>query len=235
MFLFKQFKMTYPKSSSANANITLSQLITQVFTEGGTKLSDVTFRVNTDNDIDLGQFRASNATPAQIFQKLKDIYGIYCRMVNKVLVVGLASDATDTKVKNFKMEEVCINSNELQYIRSEDVQVRVKVVSMLKDSTKLEAEAGDTDGEQRTYFVYNVTSQTDLQKMADERVKPLKYTGFRGAFETLGQPYTRVGDYAKITSTVIPERNGSYLVSGVKRFGGVTQGYKQTLELEAKV
>jgi len=63
-----------------------------------------------------------------------------------VLYIGFASDATDTKEAEFKMEEVCINSNELYYQREEDYTIKVKCISMLPDNTKLEAEAGDPDG-----------------------------------------------------------------------------------------
>ena len=254
MFLFKQYSLTFPKeitpprkvslsgkplkySWTSKENIKLSELIGNVFHEGQYQglIDGIDLRVIPTNDISLGQFRASNATPAQIFQKLKDVYGIYCYMVGKTLVVGLASDATDTKTKSFKMEEVCINSNELQYVRAEDVQIKVTMTSMLSDNNKLEATSGSPEGENRSYFVYGITSQTDLQKMADERAARLKYTGFRGQFKTFGEPYVRAGDYAKITSTVLPERDGNYLISGVKRIGGVKEGYRQILELEEKI
>ena len=133
------------------------------------------------------------------------------------------------------MEEVCINSNYLQYQRAEDVTVKVKCISMLPNNTKLEAEAGDEEGEQRTYHYYNITSQAELKNIAEKRVLEQKYTGFAGWFETFGEPYLRHGDVCKITSTKLPERNGSYLVSSVRRKFGVGVGYRQMFELGEKV
>jgi hypothetical protein len=133
------------------------------------------------------------------------------------------------------MEDVCINSNYLQYQRAEDVIVKVKVTSMLPNNTTLTAEAGDEDGEQRTYHYYNVTSQADLQKIADQRVSDQKYTGFSGWFETFGQPYLKHGDRCKIISKKLPERNGTYLIRSVRRKFGVNVGYRQMFELGEKV
>lgn len=252
MFLFKQFKVTYPKQTTlqrysaktgrllkrakvTSANITLGQLIENIFYEGDYQemIDGITYEI-LDN-IELGQFRASNVTPAEIFDVLRDKYGLLTYFRGTKLYIGFANNALSTKEKEFKMEEVCINSNELDYQRAEDVTIKVKYISILPDNSRLEAEAGDADGEQRTYHVYNVTSQTDLKKMAQKRVDEYKYTGFRGYFETFGEPTLNPGDRLKMTSTKLPERNGVYLVKSVRPKGGVEIGYRQIFELGAQV
>lgn len=253
MFLFKQFKFTYPKKLEVRTlskkgkplkhpkvtseNITLSQLIGNVFNEGEYHglLDEITYAIDFSQDVQLGQFRVSNASPAQVFEKLKDNNGIICKMQGRVLRVGLAYNPLDTKTGEFKMEEVCINSNDLDYQREEDINIKVKCISIMPDNSRIEVEAGDAEGEQRTYHYYNVTKKEDLQKIADEAVKKEKYTGFRGDFETFGEPYLRPGDAAKIVSKKLPERNGTYLINGVNRIGGVTEGYKQSLKLTEKI
>jgi hypothetical protein len=251
MFIFKQFKVTYPQKFTTvtlskkgkplkhpkiiSENITLKQLVDYIFNEGeyNDLLDGITY--NIVDDIKLGQFRASNATPAQIFDKLRDLYGIYTYMKGSVLYIGFASNAADTKEAEFKMEEVCINSNELDYQREEDFTIKVKCISMLPDNTKIEAEAGDAEGEQRTYHYYNIQTEAELKTLAEKRVKENKYTGFRGYFETFGEPLLKHGDRLKMTSTKLPERNGVYLIKSVKRLFSVTGGYRQLFELGLKL
>jgi hypothetical protein len=251
MFLFKQFRVTYPKTfvtrtrskkgrllkhpKIISENITLKQLIDYIFNEGeyNDLLDGITYEVL--DDIKLGQFRASNATPAQVFEKLRDLYGLFIYFVGSKLYLGFASNAANTQEKEYIMERVCINSNELEYQRSEDITIRVKCISILPDNTRVEAEAGDPDGEQRTYHYYNITSEADLKKIAEKRVGEYKYTGFRGYFETFGQPLLRHGDRLKMVSTKLPERNGVYLVKSVKRMGSVNGGYRQVFELGQKL
>jgi len=253
MFIFKQYQFTYPKQVNVRTvskkgkplkhpkitskNIKLSELIQNIFHEGEYHdlLDEITYAIDFDNDIELGEFRVSNATPVQVFDKLKDTYGITCKMVGTVLRVGLAYNALDTRTGEFILEEVGINSDELEYQREQDVTIRVKCISILPDNSRIEVEAGDPEGEQRTFHKYNVTSKTDLQKVADGLVTKNKYTGFRGYFETFGEPYMRTGDAVKLVSKKLPERNGTYLIKSVRRIGGVEQGYKQNLELGALI
>lgn len=252
MFLMKQFKITYPKEFTVqrtssktgrplknariiSENIKLSQLMGNIFEEGQYQdmLDGISFEIL--DDINLGQFRATNATPAQVFEKLRTAYGLFTYFVGNKLYCGFANNAGGTNEATFKMEKVCINSNELDYQRAEDITIRVKYISILPDNTRLEAEAGDSSGEQRTYHVYNVTSQADLQKMAQKRVDEYKYTGFRGYFETFGEPYLTHGDRLTMESTKLPERNGTYLIKSVRRLFGVEQGFRQLLELGVKI
>lgn len=253
MFIFKQYQFTYPKQVTirtvskkgkplkhpkiTSKNIKLSELIQNIFHEGEYHdlLDGITYAIDFNNDIELGEFRVSNATPAQVFDKLKDTYGITCKMDGKVLRVGLSYNALDTRTGEFILEEVGINSDELEYQRAEDVTIKVKCISILPDNSKIEVEAGDAEGELRTYHKYNVKSKTDLQKMADELVNKAKYTGLRGYLETFGEPYMRPGDAIKLVSKKLPEMNATYLVKSVRRIGGVERGYKQIPELGALI
>lgn len=249
MFTFKQFQFTYPKKVTVRTvskkgkplkhpkitskNIKLSELIQNIWHEGeyNDLLDELTYVIDSNTDIELGEFRVSNASPSQVFDKLKDTYGITCKMIGKVLHAGLAYNPVDTKTGELIMEEVVINSDDLQYQRAEDVTIKVKCISILPDNSRIEVEAGDSEGEIRTYHKYNITSKPDLQKMANELVNKSKYTGFKGFIETFGEPYLRIGDAVKLVSSKLPERNETYLIKGVRRLGGVDEGYKQNLEL----
>lgn len=252
MYLMKQYKVSYPKTVTyqyfskkgkplkhpkpiLNASVKLNDLLDYIFYFG--QLNDLLDGVDykSVSNIDLGRVMYSNMTPAQILDDLRDRAGIYSYFRGKTLYVGFAFDALTTNEATFPMEEVGINANDLDYQRAEDVRVRVKCVSILPDNSRIESELGDTDGEQRTFHASNVTSVADLEKQANDWIKQHKYTGFRGYFETFGEPHMEAGDRAKITSTVLPERNGTYLIKSNRIVFGVDDGYKQSLELGYKL
>ena len=66
-------------------------------------------------------------------------------------------------------------------------------------------------------------------------IKENKYTGYRGEVETFGEPLMLHGDRAKITSTKLPVRDGTFLIKKVKRVYSVDAGNHQFLTLGAKV
>lgn len=251
MFVMKTFNITYPIKRGlvtlskkgkplkhpkvTSDNISLSQLVGNIWHEGEILdlFDDITYEIV--DDIPLGQMRFNNVTPAKIFDRLRTDCGLYTYFIGKKLYIGFANDAVSTVEREYKMEEVCINSNELNYQDTEDVTIKVKCVGMMQDNTKVEVEFGDPEGEQRTYHFYNISDKSKLQKIAEERVKAYKYTGFKGTFETFGQPVLHHGDRLKMSSTKLPERNGTYLVKAVKRTFSVTGGYRQSFELGFKV
>lgn len=185
-------------------------------------------------DIDLGKVIFSRMTPCEILQKIKDTHGLFSYFVDTKLYVGFQSNAITTKEREFKMERQVINSNNLFYKRAEDVPIKVVCISMNDANQKTTKEAGDEDGEVRTYHYYNVSDEA-LQQYANERLNEERYTGFYGEIVTFLEPMLSHGDRAKITSTKIPERNGVYLVKSVSIDLGVRGGGKQVLGLGQKV
>jgi len=242
MFLLKQYTVTYPDKYSTiylgtngkflkrpktiSANITLKELMDNIIEDA------IDYKI-LDN-IKLGQFRVINATPAMVLEKLKDEYGLFSYFVEGVLNVGFANNAADTKEALFEMEKVIINSQDLDYQIEDNIKVKVKAISMNSDNTKTEVEVGDSDGEQKTIHKYNM-DEDELKEVAEKWIKEFKYTGFKGEIETFGEPYVRHGDRAKITSTKLPERDGTYLIKGVKRKMSVGGGFRQILDLGIKV
>lgn len=257
MFVFKQYTFTYPdpkkiktvqkvskkgkplKSTyTISEDIKLQALIDNIKHEGEYRdlLDDITIKL-VDKDINLGQVRFNNITPAKAFEKLKDDYGLYTYFVGKVLYIGFANNAVDTQTRNIKLEEVAINYNSLEFQNEEDILIKVKCVSMLKDNTKLEGEFGDDSGELRTYHFYNIKDKDTLIEIAKKRAEALKYTGLKGNLLTFGAPYLRHGDIVKLSSTsaAVKGLDGKYLIKAVKRSFGVSIGYRQSLELGAKI
>ncbi len=240
-FLLKQTKVNYPSKVGLIERSKKGKLLKhpkvipfKVFLEEllDYMLPDIQFKV-IDN-INLGSFRAINATPAQVLDKLKSEYGLFSYFVGDVLNVGFANDASQTNEEEFVMEQVGINSNDLEYRIADEIKIKVKAISMMPDNSKIEVESGDPDGDQRTLHYYNL-NKTDLQAIADKWVKEYKYSGFVGSLETFGEPYVTHGDRAKITSKKLPERNGTYLIKAVKRTLSVSGGYRQFIDLGVKI
>lgn len=212
--------------TSKIANISLNELLDIIIPD------DIDFVVV--DDIKLGKFRCSNATPAMILDKIKEQYGLYSYFVDDVLYVGFASNALETTEFILDMEEVVINSNDLFYKRSEDIQIKVRATSMNDQNVKTTIETGNPEGEQRDYHYYNLTL-SQLDEIAKKRLSEAKYTGFFGTLETFFYPYVRHGDIVTIKSRRLPERDGTYIVKSVKRIIDVRMGGRQFLELGAKI
>ena len=242
MFLLKQYTVNYPSKVGLIERSAKGKLLKhpQVI-PFSVKLDELldyclpNIEFEVIDNIDLGSFRAINATPAAVLDKLKSEYGLYSYFRNGVLHVGFANDASVTSEAEFKMEEVIINSDTLEWQRAEDVRIKCVAISMFPDNTKSEPiEFGDPDGNQITIHKYNMDAKS-LEFAAKEWIKENKYTGYRGEVETFGEPVMKHGDRIKLTSVKLPERDGTYLIKKVKRVYSVDSGNHQIFTLGAKV
>lgn len=253
MYLLKQWTINYPKKIDLITKSKKGKLLIHPkevpFTVKLKELldyclSDHDIEFDVIDNIDLGQRRFVNMTPAGVLDKLKSEYGLYSYFKNKtdtsgnvtrILHVGFANDASETFEAEFKMEQVVINSDTLEWQRAEDVRIQCSAISMFPDNTKSDPIiVGDPDGNQITIHKYNM-NESALRFAAEQWIKENKYTGYRGEVETFGEPIMRHGDRAKITSTKLPERDGTFLIKKVKRVYSVDAGNHQFLTLGAKV
>lgn len=241
MWLLKQYTVNYPSKAGLIDRISKAPLKYHPTTIQPTlKLNELldyclpNIEFETVDNIDLGKFTIINASPAMVLDKLKDEYGLYSYFRNGVLNVGFANDASVTSEAEFKMEEVVINSDSLEWQRAEDVRLKCVAISMNKDNTKTQVEFGDSDGNQITIHKYDMHAKS-LEFSAKEWIKENKYTGFKGEVETFGEPVMNHGDRCKLTSIKLPERDGTYLIKKVKRIYSVDAGNHQILTLGMKV
>jgi hypothetical protein len=236
MFILKNTKCTYPKKvgyitlGKKGKPLKKPKVVSEAIT-----LDDLLGNILPDDieykclDVNIGSFRASNASVVQILDALKKDYGFYSYFVNGILHVGLASDASDTITEEFYFEKTIINPDELKYQIKDELFVKVVAISMQSDNSKKEITVGDEDGSQRTYYTYNATDAA-LKEFADLKLNEVKYTGYSGTFETFGEPKVRHGDIAKLTSAKLPERDGNYdIVSVVTKLD--MGGFRQEIEL----
>lgn len=192
----------------------------------------VAFKYQLLANRELGQLRISNATPAKVLEELRSKYQVKFFFRAGILYAGLVADASAQKTHSIKME-LNVIENRLEYRRKEDVKIKLEANILYPDNTIEKLESGDLDGEQRTIHYYNIPV-ADVKKQLAQELERLKYDGYKGSFTTFGKPFIQHGDIVNITSEVLPERNGKYLVKSVETNFG-SDGYRQIVEPETKV
>lgn len=101
---------------------------------------------------------------------------------------------------------------------------------------------GDYGGMELTYFYSkdididpdgNPTpkSKKAMEDFGNNQLKKIHYTGYYGSFTTFGYPYCNLGDIAKITDPLYPERSGFYKIKKIIYKGNSTIGYQQEIFL----
>lgn len=184
--------------------------------------------------VGLGQFRISNATAAQVLDELKSTFFLHSWFRAGKLYVGFAYVAALQKVHKLSFDRnIPADGNDLDFVKEDQVKIKLKIVNIKKDNTKEEFEFGDKDGEERTLHYYGMSAQ-DIKKLGQEEVKRLRYTGYRGSLATFGIPVVSHGDIVTLVDPEYPERDGSYLVKSVATAFG-SGGNRQTLTLDTKV
>lgn len=102
----------------------------------------------------------------------------------------------------------------------------------INDDQKVEYEAGESDGEQRTMYYYDYSLE-DMKAIADSEIERLKYSGYRGQLTILGDNFNH-GDIVNLKDDAYPEREGRYLIKKVDTSFGLN-GFRQTLHLDQKI
>ena len=208
------------------SNPKLSALLSEVMPE--------LVRYEVHADINLGDFRITNASTAAVLDELRKKHGIYSWFRNGTLNVGLAVVPALQKTVTFRIFRDIIDASSLQYINDFDRKIKLVAKSIRDDNTTIEATAGDADGETRTLYFDNIATVQDLQKIADGKVEQLKYSGYEGSFKTFGGKFVNHGDAVEIINPQIPEQSGTYLADKVVTECGMN-GIKQTISIKQKI
>ena len=222
---------------------TLKEVI-ETTTQGQGQGLDIQFAAEIP-EVMLKPFRVANASAAKVLQKLKSEYGlaIYFRGGKSLLYVGLpysedvgaAFPQLDSPVVYDLQKNVM--ATELEYRWAENVKVKLKAVSILKNNKKLEVTVGsDEEGaELRTWISPEpIDDKATLKKIAEEKVQLYRYSGYKGGIKTLGIPFIAHSTRCKIKDAAYPEREGSYFVDEVKTTVTKTGGFKRTVKIGRK-
>lgn len=218
MFLLKQ-KIVKKKSYE---NATLSELLKDIIGDS-VKYKNI--------NAELGLIRVHEASVSYVLNTLRSKYGIYSFFQDNTLMVGLPF--YEAKRKEVFLFERVIISSDLEYLRSEDVKVRINGILINSDNTRIEKKYGDESGDLRTIYQYGGTEE-ELDRVCNQKLTELNYTGYYGSFLTFLEPYVTPGDHAIINSYKMPERNGTYIIKSVETKCGVNGG-RQKIELEQRI
>jgi hypothetical protein len=168
-------------------------------------------------------------TRLDALQQVKERYGLTIFFVNNTLYAGLDF----VKYKGTVVYSLGVNTpkvDELKFQYADDVKLKVKAIQINKNNTKLEAEIGDKNGEQRTLYFYTAKSTEDLKKLAENEMQKYKYTGYTGKITAFLEPYVTCGMVAEIRDIKYKERSGKYEIRSVFTTFG-TSGARRQVEI----
>jgi len=183
--------------------------------------------------VTLENFQVRSATRAQVLEELKDKYGLAVYFKGRKLFVGLpfSDNSRAQKLVRYHFQKNVVDSTNLTYKRAEDVRLKAKAVSLLRDNTRIEVEVGDADGEQRTLFFQNIKSESALKEIARAELKKYKFEGYRGDFKAFGLPFVEHSQTAQLEDGNYPNRPvGQYFVAGVDTDFSYDNGFKRTIK-----
>jgi hypothetical protein len=255
MYVLKQIQApnkAWPGSSNTIENI-IQELIDLVPGKPFT-LNQTGFSSNYNVTTNAGDFRSNNETIAQVLERIRKDYRVECWFRdNDLRASGIVYYPQD-KFKNangdfntFHFQKNILEGDHLEYTRVDDVQIGAKCYSVnivnqvgttktgkVKTAQKrLETFVGNPNGEIRTLYFANITSIDELKKQAQQRLNRFFFEGYKGKFNTIGDPYVKHGDVINIQDGVIQERDGQYFVKGVEiKFD--YDGYFQEIDLDMR-
>lgn len=209
-------------------NATLKEVIEYIIKDTAIQLTDDTPDMEFDTFI-IG----ANLNKLQALQLVKEKYGLTIFFKGAQLYAGLAYTHVDGEVK-YELGTNTLKDDQLKYRDADDVSLKIKAVLIRPDNTKLEVEVGDPSGSLRTLHFYNVSSQADLTKLANEEMKKYKYSGYEGRITTFIQPFAQPGMKGVIRDINYPERDGTYYITKTT-VKADTGGARRTVEFTIKL
>lgn len=191
------------------------------------------YAVDALEGVALGGVRFARTTVGQVLEKLRQDFGLFAYMDGKKLVCGkYYSRQTAQPSLTFNLERNVAN-NGLTYRNKEDIIVKIKAVSMMRNGRKIEAEIGEEGGDRLDLTYYNIEVKAELERMVKADYEKRKQDGFDGSITGFGAPTAFHGWKAKLTSVLYPDRNGTYFIEGVEKVFG-EGGFRQNIKLGEK-
>lgn len=219
MFLLKQKKAKAHSYKKAMLQDVISDL-----------LSGTGMDFKLIENIPLGVYRITKPTVAEALQELKEKHMLqsYFRTIDNksVLYVGL-SYPTDVKNKILFVHGKNIIAENFEYRDKEEIRAKVEATSFGKKHKKTYLEVGDSDGDVIKIRIDGLT-EAELKKYANQALERYKQSGFKGKFETFGQPMVRKCDDVEIHAS--DGNSGTYLVKKNEIDFGMN-GFRQKIEL----
>lgn len=215
--------------------VTLQQLLQEILPEG--------YAIEAPA-VDLGKLVIDNESSYAVLLRLMSDYGLYSRIQNNHLHVGLAYDygarsAVHTYIINAPAEQVYkgnVKKNELKYKRKSDFKIRFKAIAINGDGTKTEVMVGsrERDASERTLHFIGPMTEAQLKSTAESVMSKLVYDGYTGSIAGFGVPRTHAGDALFIEDRAETCRSGKYLIEKVEITYG-EEGFTRKNSLSCKI
>lgn len=166
-----------------------------------------------------------------VLEKLVKTYGLQAFFEGKTLHITVPYYDMNSGTAYYDLERNVIRPD-LTFRREGDVRIHVRAISILRNNKKLKADVGDSDASTiTTLHFYNVTTVAELKRLAEDRLKTMKYGGFSGTMLTFGIPYAEPGMAAEIRDRRFSgNRFGRYMIDGVTTTSGIG-GFRREVEI----
>lgn len=199
---------------------TLKQILTDIVPKG------ITWDCPAVN---IGKYQIDKASAYDVLNDLIKRYGLYSRLHNGHLKVGLAYDFADTSKNHIYTIGKDVKKNELKYKRKEDFKIRFKATATSPNGKKVHVTVGslETDASERSLNFSGPMTEAELKEKARAIMAKLVYDGYTGTITGFGRPLTRAGDALRIKDKNEPEREGRYLIEKVDILYNESEGYKR--------
>jgi hypothetical protein len=220
-------------------------------------LNTTSFTVN-DNNMNMAldsNFTLGNKSVAQVINDLRKNYKLECYFrgdeLRVAMIVYYPGDAVNSTL-DFQYNVI---TDSLEYKRAIDTNIAVTAYSynpvaatgsnVFGKSSKTSNQRifytaqslQDEDieiGENQTIYFPNA-SMSDLQTNAQMRLNRVNVDGWVGKVTTFGLPYIKHGDSVTLVDSILPEREGTYMVKSVKTTMSISGGLRQEVELDMRI
>lgn len=165
----------------------------------------------------IGKLIVDNASAFAVLQNLMKDYGLYSRLQNGHLRVGLAYDFGDKSKNHNYVIGRNVKKSDLKYKRKDDVKIRFKAISHNPNGKKTKVTVGsaDKDASERTLSFAGPLTEVELKIKARAVMAKYVYDGYTGTITGFCLPRVHAGDALTIKDKYEQERDGKYLVEKV--------------------
>ena len=222
MFVLKQT----PAVKKTYKNVTVENLL---------KDQNLNYTLKVLGEQNVGQYRVNVDNVAELLAHLKEnSIKTFFRLEDEkpVLYCGVMFDHNTGIRQVFETGVNIISDSSLDEQNSEDVKIKLKVVSLQPDNkNKIKVEVGDNDGERRTIHCYG-KNESEAKAWGEQELERLKRDGLTGSFTTFGHVLLDRLDIIGVK--INGERKGKYQVQkNTIKYG--SEGFRQEITLGARV
>lgn len=225
----EMWQLKQNSNSKTYRSVSLKQLITDIYPGK----SNVT-------DFALGAYRIDRASTAAVLDDLQKNYNVYSYFTfsspdgEPTLNVGLGG-YDFKRVSNRHVYNMMANvaENNLVFRRADENKMRVVATSTNKGGVVIRTEVGDPEGEEIKLDKRGL-DKAALDRLALSELQQKHFDGYKGTITGFGEPFPKHNDVAAIQDPEYPEREGSYMIDGVKTTFGMS-GFRRQIELGIKV